>query len=132
MNNRKFKVGDMVTIVRDRQSHDNVCHFWKCGVRGVITKLFDNASPEFAVKVYSPEKGHPQIVGFADIERAEGRRLRWGVRPTYTKRPLQVRKYGLTFGYWPCLRAPFVSVALGRRYFDVWFGLPSYRTGGEA
>lgn len=29
-------------------------------------------------------------------------------------------------GYWPCLRAPFVQLGLGRHLFDVWFGDPSY------
>jgi hypothetical protein len=29
-------------------------------------------------------------------------------------------------GYWPCLRAPFIQLALGKHKFDFWYGLPSY------
>lgn len=32
---------------------------------------------------------------------------------------------GLKFGYWPCLKAPFVAIALGYRRLDIWHGLPS-------
>lgn len=32
---------------------------------------------------------------------------------------------GIRFGYWPCLRAPFVTLTLLRWHLDVWFGLPS-------
>jgi hypothetical protein len=35
---------------------------------------------------------------------------------------------GLRFGYWPCLRGPFVTLGLGYVNIDIWFGLPSYRT----
>lgn len=36
--------------------------------------------------------------------------------------------YGLRVGYWPCLKAPYVQVALAIWRLDVWHGLPSYRT----
>lgn len=32
---------------------------------------------------------------------------------------------GVKFGYWPCLKAPFVAIALGFRRLDMWYGLPS-------
>jgi hypothetical protein len=35
--------------------------------------------------------------------------------------------YGLKFGYWPCLRAPFVQVSFNRWVFEIWYGLPSYK-----
>jgi hypothetical protein len=34
--------------------------------------------------------------------------------------------YGLRFGYWPCLRAPYVQVAVHHWRLEIWFGLPSY------
>lgn len=39
----------------------------------------------------------------------------------------RVFRMGLCFGYWPCLRAPFVQVGIGLKTLDVWFGLPSYK-----
>lgn len=33
---------------------------------------------------------------------------------------------GLKVGYWPCLRAPFISLCVGNRIVDLWCGLPSY------
>lgn len=66
-------------------------------------------------------------------ESAPRRTLRWGVRPGRTRlgpdeRPLTVRAIGVKFGYWPCLRAPFVELAFGRRRYEIWYGLPSYHT----
>jgi hypothetical protein len=37
----------------------------------------------------------------------------------------------LEFGYWPCLKAPFVRIQLYRWIAESWFGLPSYRLGGR-
>lgn len=37
--------------------------------------------------------------------------------------------HGLKFGYWPCLRAPFIQISFHRWIFEAWFGLPSYRFG---
>lgn len=37
-----------------------------------------------------------------------------------------VQSLGVRFGYWPCLRAPFVSFDLGSWRLDVWYGLPGY------
>lgn len=36
---------------------------------------------------------------------------------------------GMRVGYWPCLKAPFVQLALGTFLFDVWFGYSSYEVG---
>ena len=60
------------------------------------------------------------------------RRLRWSARPGTEKRGedgrvLAVRAFGVKLGYWPCLKAPFVEVAFGRRRYDLWYGLPSYK-----
>jgi hypothetical protein len=38
---------------------------------------------------------------------------------------------GIRVGYWPCLRAPFIALDLGSHRFDLWFGLPSYKPGGD-
>lgn len=35
-------------------------------------------------------------------------------------------------GYWPCLRAPFVQVAVGKHLFELWYGLPSYSSGSAS
>ena len=34
--------------------------------------------------------------------------------------------FGFRFGYWPCLRAPFICIAAGPVSVDLWFGRPSY------
>ena len=31
--------------------------------------------------------------------------------------------FGMRFGYWPCLKAPFVQLAVGPYLVDLWFGL---------
>ena len=59
------------------------------------------------------------------------RRLRWGVRQSHIRTlpsgdVLQVRAFGLQVGYWPCLRGPFVALAVNRLRYEVWYGLPSY------
>lgn len=30
--------------------------------------------------------------------------------------------FGFRFGYWPCLRGPFVQLALGKRIVSIWYG----------
>lgn len=35
--------------------------------------------------------------------------------------------FGVRVGYWPCLKAPFISLACGPISLDFWHGLPSYR-----
>lgn len=32
---------------------------------------------------------------------------------------------GVKVGYWPCLKGPFLSMAVGYRRLDLWVGLPS-------
>ncbi len=56
------------------------------------------------------------------------RRLRGGWSPN-TKSPAGRPSwgFGLRVGYWPCLRGPYLQIALGTRRLDVWHGLPSYR-----
>ena len=39
---------------------------------------------------------------------------------------------GAKVGYWPCLKGPFVSVSVGWRRVDLWYGLPSYWPAGKA
>lgn len=62
-------------------------------------------------------------------------RLRWMLRRTTARSPkgVYVSRFGLSVGYWPCLRAPFVQLSLGSRHFELWYGLPSNHkhTGGN-
>lgn len=30
--------------------------------------------------------------------------------------------YGIKVGYWPCYRAPYVLIAVGRRRLTLWYG----------
>lgn len=41
-------------------------------------------------------------------------------------------EFGVKLGYWPCLKGPFVSVALGYRRVDAWIGLPPFWQEGQA
>lgn len=64
------------------------------------------------------------------------RRFRRAVRPATSKvQPngdvLTVCAYGLRIGYWPCLKAPFIEIALHHRRYQLWHGLPSYKAEGE-
>ncbi len=36
-----------------------------------------------------------------------------------------VLAFGMRVGYWPCLRAPFISLSLWNLRIDVWHGLAS-------
>lgn len=36
------------------------------------------------------------------------------------------QSFGARVGYWPCLRAPFISLYFGSRVFEAWVGYPSY------
>lgn len=35
--------------------------------------------------------------------------------------------FGFRFGYWPCLKAPYLQIAFACWRFDLWHGLPSYK-----
>lgn len=48
---------------------------------------------------------------------------RTNVRPSDGK---HAQSFGARVGYWPCLRAPFVSFYVGSRVFEVWIGWGSY------
>lgn len=37
-----------------------------------------------------------------------------------------VQALGIKVGYWPCLKAPFVSLCVSNRIIDLWWGEPSY------
>lgn len=37
-----------------------------------------------------------------------------------------VWNFGLRVGYWPCLRAPFVTIDYGTHALDLWVGWRSY------
>lgn len=55
-------------------------------------------------------------------------RPRWMTRRT-KQRPEDgkyAQSFGARVGYWPCLRAPFVSIYAGSRVFEVWVGWASY------
>lgn len=51
------------------------------------------------------------------------------LNPTKTKPNTNKRvlRFGLSVGWWPCLKAPFIQVGIGTNVIDIWFGLPSYR-----
>lgn len=57
------------------------------------------------------------------------KRLHWAKRQS-TRSPggAAVCNLGLCIGYWPCLEAPFARVSLGHYHYELWYGLPSYRT----
>jgi hypothetical protein len=56
------------------------------------------------------------------------RALRWRHKRSKTRPDDQrhAQTLGLRLGYWPCLRAPYVSVEVGSHRWDLWWGLPSY------
>lgn len=57
------------------------------------------------------------------------RRLRFMARRT-KQQPITDRHviaFGVRVGYWPCLRAPFISLSVGTWQFDLWHGLRSRR-----
>ena len=59
-----------------------------------------------------------------------GIRLRAALRNTARSEDgRSVIRLGVCVGYWPCLRAPFLQVGLGRVTLDIWFGMPSYKGG---
>jgi hypothetical protein len=35
---------------------------------------------------------------------------------------------GVSVGWWPCYRSPYVKLDVGRHKISVWYGGPSYRT----
>lgn len=35
--------------------------------------------------------------------------------------------FGFRFGYWPCLKAPYLQLAFAIWRADFWIGLPSYQ-----
>lgn len=43
----------------------------------------------------------------------------------------QAFEIGLKAGYWPCLKGPFISIALRYRRLDVWYGLPTQWPDGK-
>ncbi len=56
-----------------------------------------------------------------------GRGFRFSCRAaTRSPEGRPVLAFGLRVGYWPCLRAPFLELAVGRWRLDFWHGLPSY------
>jgi hypothetical protein len=67
---------------------------------------------------------------FAATALQPARRLRVMIRPSTHGAAGRAVGYGLKFGYWPCLRGPFVQIAIHRWVVEVWWGLPSYRYGG--
>lgn len=54
------------------------------------------------------------------------RNFHWQIRNFKTApdgRPMVA--FGFRFGYWPCLNAPFVQLALGSWRCEAWYGLPA-------
>lgn len=51
------------------------------------------------------------------------------LRPTLqNKQGRRLIALGVKLGYWPCLRAPYLQLALGWWALDIWYGEPSYKT----
>lgn len=62
--------------------------------------------------------------GDRDVER-----FRWMVyRNRRSPDGHPVWAFGLRVGYWPCLKGPFIAVAVGTVSLDFWHGLGSYKT----
>ena len=40
---------------------------------------------------------------------------------------VRVFAIGVRVGYWPCLKAPFITLSLGVKHLDLWCGYPSYQ-----
>lgn len=58
------------------------------------------------------------------------RKLRLLLRPTVKNKDEQkVIRIGACFGYWPCLKAPYLQLSLGIYIVDLWYGAPSYNKG---
>jgi hypothetical protein len=62
------------------------------------------------------------------VTSAEARRIRLMVRPTPHGEAGSALNYGLRVGYWPCLRAPFIQIAIHKWLVELWFGYPSYKS----
>jgi hypothetical protein len=56
-------------------------------------------------------------------------KIRYSIRNTLARKDngRSVFRVGVCFGYWPCLKAPFIQISVGKKTIDVWLGLPSYR-----
>lgn len=53
----------------------------------------------------------------------------WHIQHRRSKQSPQNRhaqSFGVRVGYWPCLKAPFVSLDIASHRWDIWHGLPSY------
>jgi hypothetical protein len=62
---------------------------------------------------------------------ARSSRFHWQCRLTDTSPDgHHIIMYGIRVGYWPCLHAPFLQIALGIHILECWYGLPSYKEGG--
>lgn len=76
-------------------------------------------------------KGVEQII---QILAPYGKKRGWWCQLRSTKTNKQgdrVFTIGGRFGYWPCLQAPFIQLALGFWTFELWYGLPSYKRHGD-
>lgn len=39
----------------------------------------------------------------------------------------EVWSLGVRFGYWPCVKGPFIQINFGHYYRSFWFGLPEQK-----
>lgn len=72
------------------------------------------------------------VIALAHITRQAfvfGARLRFQHRRSATKPGTErhAQTIGLRVGYWPCLRAPFITIDFGSHRLDIWHGLPGYK-----
>jgi hypothetical protein len=47
----------------------------------------------------------------------------------YLVKDLEYYSFGFRFGYWPCLKSPYIQIVIFGYRCDFWYGLPSYRYG---
>lgn len=56
------------------------------------------------------------------------RRLRYGIVKMFPNALGQhAIRFGIRFGYWACLLAPFVEADFAFWRISIWYGLPSYK-----
>lgn len=58
----------------------------------------------------------------------DARRFRVGARPNkkkvYPDGTVQhAVGFGIAVGYWPCMKGPYIEIAIGSKRFSVWHGL---------
>ncbi len=58
---------------------------------------------------------------------SDNRRIRFLLRTTKKNNNKHVLRFGFCFGYWPCLRSPYLQLSIGIYIFELWYGYCSYK-----